>query len=72
MENRRSEDDEVPQRMWQAMETGTREIRVGKAERRRSKGRIQKKKKREEEEEEAEKGEDNGGEESSRGMEDIG
>ena len=39
MENRRSEDDEVPREMWEAVETGAREVRVGKAEGRRSKGR---------------------------------
>jgi len=42
LENRRSEDDEMSREMWEAVETGAREVRevrVGKAEGRRSKGR---------------------------------
>jgi len=42
LENRRSEDDKVPRGMWEAVETSTREVRVGKAEERRSEGRSQK------------------------------
>jgi len=45
LENRRSEDDEVPRRMWKAVETGTREVGVEKAEGRRSKGRSWKEEK---------------------------
>ena len=44
MENRGSEDNELPREMWKAVETGTGEIRIEKAERRGSKGRSQKEK----------------------------
>jgi len=71
LENRRGEDDEVPRGMWKAVETGAREVRVGKAKERRSKERSKEKERRKREEKEAEKGKDNGGEESSRGMEDM-
>ena len=66
LESRRGEDDEVPRGMWETVETGTREVRVGKA-----KGRSKKKERRKREKKEAEKGKDNGGEESSRGIGDI-
>ena len=39
MENRRSQNDEVSGRVWKAVEMGAREIRVGKAKERGSKGR---------------------------------
>ena len=39
LENRKGEDDEVPRGMWKAVETGAREVGVGKAEGRRSEGR---------------------------------
>jgi len=42
LENRRSEDVEVPREMWEAVETSAREVRIKKAEGRRSKGRSQK------------------------------
>jgi len=43
LENRRSEDDEMPRGMQEVVETGARKVRVGKAEGRRSKGRSWKK-----------------------------
>jgi len=43
LENRGSEDDKVPRGMWQAVETGSEKVRLGKAERRGSKGRSRKK-----------------------------
>jgi len=61
LENRGSEDDEVSREMWEAMETDAGEIRLGEAERRRSKGRSRKEERRERSEEEVEKREDNGG-----------
>ena len=72
LENRRGEDDEVPRGMWEAVETSTREVGVGKAKGRKSKERSRKKERRKREKEEAEKGKDNGGEESSRGMGNMG
>ena len=42
MENRRSEDDEVPARVWKAVETQARKIGVAKTKRRRGKGRSRK------------------------------
>ena len=39
LENRGSKDDEMPRRIWKAVEASTREIGVGKAEGRRSKRR---------------------------------
>ena len=39
MENRRSKDNEVPRGMWEAVKTSAREIRIGKVEERKSKGR---------------------------------
>jgi len=54
------------------VETSAREVRVGKAKERRSKGRSGEKERRKREEEEAEKEKDNGDEESSRGMGDMG
>ena len=52
-------------RQWRPVEASARQIRVGKVERRRSKGGSGKKKGRERKEEETEKGEDSGGKESS-------
>ena len=72
MENRRGKDDEVPRGIWEAVETGVREVRVGKAKGRRSKGRIREKERRKREEEEAEKEKANGGEESSKEIGDMG
>ena len=72
LENRRGEDDEVPREMWEAVETGTREVGVEKAKGERSKGRSRKKERRKRKEEEAEKGKDNRGKESSKGMRDMG
>jgi len=46
LENRGSEDDEVSRGMWEAVETGIREIRVGEAEGRRSEGGSWKKERR--------------------------
>ena len=43
MENRGGQDDEVSREMWKAVETGAREIGVGKAEGERSKRRSWKK-----------------------------
>ena len=43
MENRGGQDDEMSRRMWKAVETSVREIRVGKAEGGRSKRRSWKK-----------------------------
>jgi len=65
LENRGDQDDEVSGGMWKAVEASARQIRVGKVERRRSKGESGKKKGRERKEEETEKGEDSGGKESS-------
>ena len=39
MENRRSEDDKVLRGMWETVETGAREVGVGKVEGRKSEGR---------------------------------
>ena len=47
MENRRSKDDEVPARVWEAMETQARKIGVAKTKGRRSKGRSGKEMRRE-------------------------
>ena len=55
--------------VWKAVETSTREIRMGEAEERGSKGGSRKKKGREEEKKEIEKGKNS---ESSRGMENMG
>jgi len=38
LENWGGEDDEVPRRMWKIVETSAREVRMGKAKRRRSEG----------------------------------
>ena len=72
LENRRGEDDKVPRGMWEAVETSTREVGVGKAKERRSEERSREKERRKKEEEEAEKGKDNRDKESSRGMRDMG
>jgi len=47
LENGGSKNDEVSRGVWEAVETSTREIRLGKAERRRSKGESRKKERRE-------------------------
>ena len=72
MENRGDQDNKVSRRVWEAIKASTREVRMGEAERRRSKGRSREKERRKGEEEETEKGEDDGGEESSRRMGSIG
>ena len=72
LENRRGENDEVPRGMWETVETSTREVRIGKAKRRRSERRSREKERRKGEEEEAEKGKNNGSKESNRGMGDMG
>ena len=54
------------------METYTREIKLGEAERRGSKGRSREKERRKREEEETEKRENNGNKESSGRMGDMG
>jgi len=72
LENRRDQDDEVPRGMWEAMETGAGEIRVGEAKGRRSKRRSRKKEGRKGKEEETEKRENSGSKESSRRVGDIG
>jgi len=71
LENWRGKNDEVSRRVWEAVETSTGEVRVGEAKRRRGKKRGQKKERRIGEEEN-EKGKDNRGEESSRGMGNMG
>ena len=58
--------------VWKVVETCTREIGVGKVERRGSKGRSREKERIKEEEEETEKRENDGNKESSRGMGDMG
>jgi len=58
--------------MWKAIETCTRKIGVGEAERRGSKGRSREKERRKGEEEETEKRKNSGGKESSRGMGNMG
>jgi len=72
LENERSQNDEMSRRVWKAVETGVREIRVGKAKGRGSKRRSQEKERRKEEENENEKGKDNRGEESGGEMRDMG
>ena len=57
MEDRGSQDDKVSGRMWETVETSTREIGVGKTEGRRSKGRKGGKEREERKEEEPEEGE---------------
>ena len=47
MKNRRSEDDEMPARVWKAMETQTRKIGVAKTKGRRGEGRGRKETRRE-------------------------
>ena len=47
MEDGRGENDEVSRRIWEAMETGAGKIKLGEAERRRSKGRSRKEETRE-------------------------
>ena len=46
LENRRGEDDKVSGGMWEAVETSTREVGMGKAKGRRSEGRSREKKRR--------------------------
>ena len=70
--NRGSEDDEVSREMWQAVETSTRKIRMGKSEERRSKGRSRKEERGKRQEKEIEKEKDDRGKESGRRMEDLG
>ena len=72
MENRRGENDKVPRGVWEAVETCTREIGMGEAERRGGKRRSGEKERRKGEEEETEKRENDGNKESSRGMGDMG
>ena len=48
MKNRGGKDDEVSKGVWQAVEASIGKIRMGEAERRRSKGRSRKKEGREE------------------------
>jgi len=74
LENRGGQDDEMSGGMWEAVETSTRKIRVGKIEGRRGKrgSREEEGGKREGKEEEIEERENHGGKESSRGVENMG
>ena len=58
--------------MWEVVEACTREVGIGETEGRRDKGGSREEKGRKGEEEETKKGKTNGGEESSRGMGDMG
>jgi len=58
LEDRGGQDDKVSGRMWETVETGAREIRVGKTEGRRSKGGKRGKKRKERKEEKPEEEED--------------
>ena len=80
LEDKRSEDDEVFRRVWKAVKTEVREVRVAKTERKRKKRREEKEIKKKEQKEETEKKkkkkpkkeEDNGSEEGGRGIRDMG
>jgi len=56
LENRRDENNEMSRRMWKTVETSTREVRMGKAEGRRSKERSRKEMRRKGQEKETKKG----------------
>ena len=58
--------------VWKAVETGVREVGVGKTEGRRSKGAKRGEEREEREEEKPEEGEDSGSEKSGRGMGNMG
>ena len=60
MEDRGGQNDKVSRRMWKAVETGVREVRMGEAEGRRSKGRSREKERGKGKEEKTEKGENSG------------
>jgi len=65
LKNGRGKNDEVSRRMWETVETSAEEIRVGKPEEGRDKGRSREEMRRERQEKETEKGEDDGSKESS-------
>ena len=58
--------------MWEAVETGAREVGMGEVEGRRSEGRSRKKERGKGEEEETEKGKNSGSQKSSRRVGDMG
>ena len=72
MENRRSKNDTVSKRIWKAVKTSTKEVRMGKTEKRGSKRRSKKKMRRERQEKEIEKRKDHGSKESSRKVGNLG
>jgi len=72
LENRRGQDDKVSRGVWETVEASIREIRVGKTEKRRSKGRSGEEKRGKGKEEEIEKGKNSGSKESSRRVGDMG
>ena len=75
LENRRSKDDEVPERMWEAVEAEAGKVRVVETKRRREERRSKKKTRREGTEKRKEKSKErkeNGSEESSRKMGNLG
>ena len=72
MENRGGQNDEVSRGVWETVEASTREIRVRKTERRRSKRRSRKEERGKGKEEEIEKRKNSGSKESSRRVGDMG
>jgi len=72
LENRRSQDDEMPGRVWEAVEASAREVGMGETKGRRGKRGSREKEEEKREEEETKKGENSGSKESSGGMGNIG
>ena len=70
LENRRSKDDKISRRVWEAVETKAGKIRMEKAKRRRKEARREGTE--EERKEKTKKGKNNGNEEGSRRIGDLG
>ena len=72
LEDRRSEDDEVPRGMWKTVEASSREVRIEKTKGERSERRSKKKMREKGKAEKAEKRKDSGSKENSRGVGNMG
>ena len=72
LEDRRSEDDEVPRGMWKTVEASSREVGIGKTKGGRSERRSKKKIRGKGKGEKAEKRKDSGSKENSRGVGNMG
>jgi len=72
LENRGSQDDKMPRRVWEAVEASAGEVGIGETKERRGKRGSREKEEGKREEEETKKGENGGSKESSGGMGNMG